>query len=201
MQRAAEQDRLDVAAARAGWREKQLDLDPNKLVFLDETWTKTNMVRLYGRCQRGERLVAAVPHGRWSTSTFIAGLRRTGIVAPAVFDGAINGEMFLGYVEQVLAPTLSPGDLVVMDNLNSHKVTGVREAIEARGTAVLYLPSYSPDLNPIEQVFAKLKALLRAAAARTREALWALLGTLLARFPASECANYLAHCGYRQSAR
>lgn len=186
-----------MAAARAAWRANQPDLNAAGLIFIDETWTKTNMVRRYGRCRRGARLVAAVPHGHWMTSTFIAGLRQEGITAPAVFEGAINGELFLAYVEQMLAPTLGAGEIVIMDNLNSHKVPGVREAIEARGARVLYLPAYSPDLNPIEQVFAKLKALLRAAGARTREALWTLLGRLLARFSASECANYLAHAGYR----
>jgi transposase len=195
--RAAEQDRPDVAAARAAWQANQPGLDPARLIFIDETWTKTNMVRAYGRCRRGVRLLAAVPHGHWMTSTFIAGLRCDGVTAPAVFDGAINGELFLAYVAQVLAPTLAAGEVVIMDNLNSHKVAGVREAIEARGASVLYLPPYSPDLNPIEKVFAKLKTLLRAAGARTREALWTLLGGLLDRFPPAECANYLAHAGYR----
>ena len=147
-----------------------------RLIFIDETWTKTNMARLYGWAAVGHRLVDAVPHGHWKTSTFIAGLRQDGLVAPCVFDGAINGELFLAYVEQVLVPTLQPGDIVVMDNLGSHKVAGVRRAIEAAGADLLYLPPYSPDLNPIEQAFAKLKALLRAKALRTVEALWNALG-------------------------
>jgi transposase len=169
-------------------------------VFIDETWTKTNMTRLEGRAPRGQRLVDAVPFGKWRTATFIAGLRNDGLVAPAVFEGAINGEMFLAYVEQTLAPALRPGDLVVMDNLSSHKVAGVEAAIKAAGAAVLYLPAYSPDLNPIEMAFSKLKALLRAKALRTVEALWKALGNLLGCFSATECANYLRHAGYFRSA-
>jgi transposase len=169
-------------------------------VFIDETWTKTNMTRPVGRAECGKRLVAAVPFGHWRTTTFIAALRADGLVAPCVFDGAINGALFLAYVEQVLVPTLKPGDMVVMDNLRAHKVAGVREAIAAAGASVLYLPAYSPDLNPIEQVFAKLKAVLRAAAIRTVDALWAALGSLLDCFTPAECANYLRHAGYFQSA-
>jgi transposase len=199
-QRAAEQDRPDVARARALWRDGQAELSPARLVFLDETWAATNMTRRYGRSRRGERLLAAVPHGHWKTTTFVAALRCDGLGAPCVVDGAMNGAIFRAYVEQVLAPTLSAGDVVVLDNLSSHKVAGVREAIEARGASLLYLPPYSPDLNPIEQAFAKLKALLRAAAARTVEQLWTAIGQLLERFSADECANYLANCGYVQSA-
>jgi transposase len=154
------------------------------------------MARRLGRCRRGERLLGAVPHGHWKTSTFIAALRTTGLTAPLVLDGAIDGESFLAYVEQFLAPTLIPGEIVVMDNLGSHKVAGVREAIEARGATLLYLPPYSPDLNPIEQVFAKLKALLRKTAARTRAVLWATIGELLGRFLPAECANYFTAAGY-----
>jgi transposase len=132
-------------------------LDPDRLIFIDETWATTNMARRYGRSPRGQRLVAAVPHGHWKTSTFVAGLRTRGLTAPLVIDGAMNGATFLAYVEQMLAPTLSPGDIVIMDNLASHKVAGVREAIEGRGARLVYLPPYSPDLNPIEQAFAKLK--------------------------------------------
>jgi transposase len=154
------------------------------------------MVRLYGWAAVGHRLVDAVPHGHWNTSTFIAGLRQDGLVAPCVFAGAINGEAFLAYVEQVLAPTLASGDIVVMDNLGSHKVAGVRQAIEARGAKLLYLPPYSPDLNPIELAFAKLKALLRAKALRTLEQLWSTLGDLVACFSPTECANFLRHAGY-----
>jgi transposase len=169
------------------------------LIFIDETWVKTNMTRLYGRAPRGERLVAAVPHGHWKTSTFIAGLCGDGLLAPAVFDGAINGELFLAYVEQVLAPTLLPGDTVIMDNLGSHKVAGVRQAIEAAGAKQLFLPAYSPDLNPIEMVFSKLKAALRKKAIRTVDALWAALGAIADSLTPQECANYLRHCGYFQS--
>ena len=154
------------------------------------------MTRPRGRCPRGERLIAAVPHGHWKTSTFLAALRATGLTAPLVLDGAINGETFLAYVTQMLAPTLEPGDVVIMDNLGSHKVAGVRQAIEARGASLLYLPPYSPDLNPIEQSFAKLKALIRKAAVRTREALWNEIGRLIKRFSPDECANYFANAGY-----
>jgi transposase len=154
------------------------------------------MVRHYGRAPCGQRLVAGVPHGHWQTSTFLAALRQDRITAPCVFDGAINGETFLAYVEQMLVPTLAPGDIVVMDNLGSHKVAGVRDAIEATGATLLYLPPYSPDLNPIEQFFAKLKALLRKAAARTFEALIRAIAAALNAFNPSECANYFAHAGY-----
>jgi transposase len=199
-QHAAEEERPDVAAARAGWRAEQLKMNAAQLVFLDETWATTNMARRYGRAPRGQRLVASVPHGHWQTSTFLADLRRDRISAPYVLDGAVNGETFRAYVEQMLAPTLEPGDIVVMDNLGSHKVAGVRQAIEARGAAVLYLPPYSPDLNPIEQVFAKLKTIVRSAVARTREALWSVIGTALAAFSPAECANYFANAGYPRSA-
>lgn len=176
-------------------------MNTTRLVFIDETWATTNMARLRGRCARGTRLVAAVPHGHWKTSTFIAALRADGLTAPFVLDGAINGEAFVAYVEQVLAPTLRPGDIVVLDNLSSHKVAGVREAIESRGASLLYLPPYSPDLNPIEQVFAKLKQLLRKAAARTVTTLWDAIGDLLHRFSPQECQNYLANSGYVPSNR
>jgi transposase len=185
-----------VAAARAAWRARQARMNPARLVFIDETWATTNMTRLRGRCQRGRRLVAAVPHGHWRTSTFVAGLRMTGLSAPLVLDGAMNGDAFRAYVEQILAPTLVPGDIVVMDNLRSHKVAGVRDAIEACGATLLYLPPYSPDLNPIEQSFAKLKALIRKAAARSRDALWNAIGQFLSRFVPHECANYFANAGY-----
>ena len=147
-------------------------LDVRHLVFIDETWTKTNMTRLRGRAPRGERLIGAVPYGHWKTSTFVAGLRHNCMVAPLMLDGAINGDAFLAYVEQFLAPTLAPGDIVIADNLASHKVAGVREAIEARDASLRFLPAYSPDLNPIEQGFAKIKARIRKAAPRSREALW-----------------------------
>jgi transposase len=154
------------------------------------------MTRRYGRAPCGQRLVAAVPHGHWKTSTFIAGLRTGGLTAPLVVDGAVNGDVFLAYVEQVLAPTLTAGDIVIMDNLSSHKVAGVRQAVEARGATLLYLPPYSPDLNPIEQAFAKLKALLRKLAARTVAQLWDALGDLIDRFTPQECLNYLTNAGY-----
>lgn len=188
-----------MAKKRTEWRDKQPELTPGKLVFIDETWTKTNMTRLYGRAKVGHRLVAAVPHGHWLTSTFIAGLRQDGMVAPCVFNGAINGELFLAYVEQVLVPTLANDDIVIMDNLSSHKVAGVRQAIEAAGASLMYLPAYSPDLNPIEQALSKLKALLRARALRTIDALWNALGGIVGCFTPAECANYLRHAGYFQS--
>jgi transposase len=159
------------------------------------------MARRYGRAPRGQRLVAGVPHGHWKTSTFLAALRHDRITAPCIIDGAINGETFLAYVEQFLVPTLSPGDIVILDNLGSHKVTGVRQAIEAAGATLLYLPPYSPDLNPIEQLFAKLKALLRKAAARTVDALYAAIAAALAACHPDECSNYLANAGYIPSNR
>src|SRR5918995_3336117 len=200
-QHAAEQDRPDVAAARLAWRACQPDLSPERLVFIDETWATTAMARRYGRAQRGARVVAAVPHGHWKTTTFLAALRHDGLSAPCVFDGAINGARFLAYIEQALAPSLRPGDIVVMDNLAAHKVKGVRAAIEAAGAELRYLPPYSPDLNPIEQAFAKLKALLRAAASRTVDTLWQALGHALDAFTPAECARYLAHAGYVPSNR
>jgi transposase len=171
-------------------------MDPAAFVFLDETGASTNMARRYGWGPRSGRLVDAAPHGHWKTTTFLAGRRSTGVVAPLVFDGPMTGEAFRAYVEQFLAPVLSPGDVVVMDNLAAHKVAGVREAIAAVGASTLYLPPYSPDLNPIEQLFSKLKALLRKAAARTRDALWNTIGTLLDAFSPDECRNYLENSGY-----
>ena len=154
------------------------------------------MARLRGRSRRGERCRAAVPHGHWKTTTFTAGLRLTGMSAPMVLDGAMNGPAFLAYIEQVLVPTLAPGDVVIMDNLSVHKVTGVREALERVGARLLYLPSYSPDFNPIEQLFAKLKALLRTAAARTIPALWQTIQKAFTGFKQQECRNYIAASGY-----
>lgn len=158
---ASEQDRPDVARRRLRWRRYQHRIDPSRLVFIDETWTKTNMAPLRGWSRRGTRLIEKVPHGHWRTMTFLAALRCDGITAPCVFDGPINGASFRAYVEQVLSPTLRPGDIVVMDNLGSHKGARVRELIRACGARLLFLPPYSPDLNPIEQVFAKLKTMLR----------------------------------------
>nr|WP_043840347.1 IS630 family transposase [Roseomonas aerilata] len=194
--RASEQDRPDVAEHRRHWRVWQRYMDPERFVFLDETGAATNMVRRYGWGPRSERLVDATPHGHWRTTTFIAGLRSTGLVAPLVLDEPMTGETFLAYAEQFLAPVLARGDVVVLDNLPAHKVAGVHEAIRATGASLLYLPPYSPDLNPIEQLFAKLKALLRKAAARTREALWTTIGRLLKTFIPAECRNYLANSGY-----
>jgi transposase len=199
--RAAEQDRPDVAEARADWAKRQTNLDPTRLVFLDETWTTTNMARRSGRSLRGERLIGAVPYGHWKTSTFVAALRHDCLIAPLVLDGAMTGEAFLAYVQQFLIPVLQPGDVAIMDNLTAHKVAGVREAIEAAGASLLYLPPYSPDLNPIEQVFAKLKSLLRRAACRTVDTLWNMIGHLLTLFPAPECAAYLRHCGYKANGK
>lgn len=171
-------------------------LKPKKLVFLDETWAKTNMTRTRARAPRGTRIVDYVPHGHWKTTTFLAGLRLKGLTAPVVVDGPINGDVFRAYVQQHLAPSLNPGDIVIMDNLGSHKVAGVREAIEAAGARLLFLPPYSPDFNPIEQVFSKLKALLRKAGERTVSALWDRIGQLVDHFSPDECRNYFRHSGY-----
>jgi transposase len=195
--RATEQDRPDVAARRAVWRVQQTGLDPERLVFLDETWAKTNMTRPRGRSRRGTRLITSVPYGHGKTTTFVAALRMKGLTAPLVIDGPINGEVFLAYVQQQLAPTLQPGDLVVLDNLSSHKRAGVREAIESVGATLLYLPPYSPDFNPIEQAFAKFKWLLKSAAERTVDSLWNTCGQLLDEFTPTECRNYIHQCGYR----
>jgi transposase len=194
--RAAEQDRPDVAAQRQQWRVEQPALDPERLVFVDEPWASTNMTRRYGRAPVGERLVDPVPHGHWKTTTFVAALRLGGLTAPLVIDGAITGDLFVAYVEQVLVPALRPGDVVVMDNLSCHKRAGVRTAIEAAGARLVYLPPYSPDLNPIEQAFAQLKALLRKAGKRTIEELWTFLGQALDAFAPQACGNYFRHCGY-----
>lgn len=166
------------------------------MVFIDETWTKTNMARLHGWATRGRRVTARVPYGHWRTMTFLAALRCDRIAAPFVLDGPINGRSFLTYVEQVLVPELRPGDIVIMDNLGSHKGKAVRQAIRKAGAKLIFLPPYSPDLNPIEQVFAKLKTLLRKAAERTREATWKRIGVLLNDFSSDECANYIRNAGY-----
>nr|WP_284312054.1 IS630 family transposase [Labrys miyagiensis] len=190
---ASEQKRPDVAAARRQWRGSQIWLRPSRLVFIDETWASTAMARHYGRCKRGQRLM---PHGHWKTTTFIAALLVDGLTAPCVLDGPVNGDCFKAYVEQILAPTLEHGDIVIMDNLGSHKVPGVRQAIEAVGAELLYLPPYSPDLNPIEMLFAKFKALLRAAAKRSIHDLWDEIAATLPRFLANECRNYFSAAGY-----
>jgi len=193
---ATEQDRPDVARRRARWKRYQDRLDPTRLVFIDETWAKTNMTRLCGWAPRGCKLVAKVPQGHWRTLTLLAALCHDRIDAPCVIDGPINGEMFLAYVEQVLVPTLKPGDIVIIDNLGSHKGKAVRRALRAAGARLFFLPPYSPDLNPIEQVFAKLKTLLRKAAERTVEATWKRIGALLHAFTPQECANYFRNAGY-----
>lgn len=185
-----------MKAAREAWFEAQPDLDPARLIFIDETWATTSMDRTRGRCAKGKRLRSPVPHGRWKTTTFVAGLRSTGLVAPFVLDGPINRDAFQAYVERVLVPELSPGDIVAMDNLGSHKGQAVREAIEAARATLLFLPPYSPDFNPIEMAFSKLKALLRKAAERTVDGLWSAIGRLLDAFEPKECANYFIAAGY-----
>lgn len=185
-----------MTAKRTAWQADQPALDPARLVFVDETWAKTNMTRRYGRAPVGERLVCPIPHGHWKTTTFVAALRTDGLTAPLVIDGAMNGDLFVAYVERVLVPALKPGDIVVMDNLSSHKRTAARAAIEAAGGTLRYLPPYSPDLNPIEQAFAKLKALLRKAQERTVEGVWSFLGRALEAFAPAECRNYILNGGY-----
>jgi putative transposase len=178
------------------WRSHQKRVDPSRLVFIDETWTRTNMTRLHGWAPRGERLVAKVPHGHWKTATFLAALRSDRIEAPCLFDGPINGERFLAYVEQFLVPTLKPNDIVVLDNLGSHKGKAVRNAVKAAGARLLFLPKYSPDLNPIEQLFAKLKGFVRKAAPRTLATVSDAIAQALTAVPPDECANYLTGPGY-----
>jgi transposase len=173
-----------------------LDLDPKKLIFFDETGLSTKMSRLRGRALRGERCRAGVPHDHWKTTTFTGALRISGMTAPFVYDGAMNGNVFLAYVEQVLVPTLEIGDVVIMDNLPAHKTAGVRDAIERAGAKLMFLPPYSPDFNPIENAFSKLKAMLRGRAERKIDALWDAVGALMPRFTAAECANYFKAAGY-----
>ena len=185
-----------MARHRRRWQVWQGFMESTSLVFLDESGVSTNMTWRYGWAPKGDRLVDAVPHGHWKITTIVAGLTASGVVAPFVIDGPMDGDAFRIYVEEVLAPELKPGQAVLMDNLSIHKVKGVKEAIQAAGASLLYLPSYSPDLNPIEQFFAKLKELLRKAAARTKEALWEAIGRHLDEFTAEECQNYLAHSGY-----
>lgn len=181
---------------RERWQRHQGRIDPKRLVFLDETWIKTNMAPLRGWARKGERLPGTAPFGHWNTSTFIAALRHNRIDAPWVFDGPINGDIFRTYIERVLTPTLKPGDIVVLDNLGSHKGLAVRCAIRAVGAHLLFLPPYSPDLNPIEQAFAKLKHWMRKAGPRSRESLWRAAGSVLDRFTPRECANYLTNARY-----
>ncbi|MDF1719181.1 MAG: IS630 family transposase [Minwuia sp.] len=193
---ASEQQREDVLAERQAWFEGQLDLDPRRLIFIDESGLNTRMARLRGRSKRCERCRAAVPHGHWKSTTFTAGLRLDGIVAPWLLDGAMDGDAFLTYLRKVLAPTLSAGDIVVMDNLPAHKVAGVREAIEETGATLRYLPPYSPDFNPIEMAFAKIKAFLRKLAARSIPDLWNAVARALDIFEPEEFQNLFAHAGY-----
>ncbi len=185
-----------MKAAREAWFEGQLDLDPAKLNFIDEPGASTKMARLRGRAKRGERCRAAIPHGHWKTTTFTAGLRLNGLAAPMVLDGPMDGEVFLAYIEQFLVPELAKGDIVIMDNLPAHKVSGVRQAIESVGARLLYLPPYSPDFNPIEMAFSKLKARLRKAAARTITELWQVIADCLDQLKPDECKNYFAAAGY-----
>ena len=171
-------------------------MDPAKLVFIDETWAKTNMTRLRGRALSGQRLVAKVPHGHWNTTTLIAALDQRGMRCSTTVNGPVNRDVFESFVEQVLIKSLSPGDLVVMDNLSSHKGTRVKELIESVGARLLYLPPYSPDLNPIEPAFSKLKQLMRSSEHRTREALWADIQRMLDRITTSDATGFFRHCGY-----
>ena len=196
---ASEQERPDVAAARTAWRAAQPSLDPARLVFIDETGTSTNMARLRGRARRGCRVTGRVPWGHWKIITFVAGLRHDAITAPFVIDRAMTSAIFVEYVRQCLVPTLSPGDIVVMDNLQPHKNAKVRPLIEAAGAELRYLPPYSPDLNPIEQSFAKLKAHLRKAQERSVDNLWQRIGKLLDLFQPTECANFFVNSGYART--
>ncbi|MBI4274195.1 MAG: IS630 family transposase [Rhizobiales bacterium] len=193
---ASERDRPDIARRRAQWTKYQSRIEPERLVFIDETWTKTNMAPLRGWAPRGMRLTAKVPHGHWKTTTFLAALRHDRIDAPWVLDGPIDGECFQTYVERVLLPTLKRGDIVIMDNLGSHKGKAVRRLIRSAGAKLIFLPKYSPDLNPIEQVFAKLKHTLRKAAARDVDAVCEAVGQSLLAFSPQECANYFENTGY-----
>ena len=185
-----------MKAARQDWFEGQAYLAPERLIFVDESGLSTKMARLYGWALKGQRWRAAIPHGHWKTTTFVGGLTLSSICAPMLLDGPMDGEAFLAWCEQMLAPTLRPGDIVIMDNLSAHKVAGVRETIEQRGAQLLYLPPYSPDFNPIENAFAKLKSLLRKAAARTVEALETAVANALPQFEPDECLNFFVHAGY-----
>jgi transposase len=193
---ASEQQRPDVARRRQAWFEAQPDLDPEKLVFIDETGASTKMARRYGRSPRGTRCRAPVPHGHWKTTTFIGALRLEGMTAPMVLDGAMHAVAFLAYVEQVLVPTLKPGDIVIMDNLPAHKPTAARQAIEKAGAELRFLPPYSPDFNPIEMAFSKLKAFLKGIAARTVNDLWDAIAQAVDIFTPNECRNFFTAAGY-----
>ena len=197
--RAAEQDRPDVRAQRAAWRGRTSELDLHRLVFLDESGAKTNMTRLYGRSFDGQRVTDGVPHGHWCTTTMVSSMRLDGSTAPMVIEGPTDAEVFEAYVQQVLVPTLRPGDIVVMDNLSPHKTSAVAAAIEATGAEVWFLPPYSPDLNPIEKMWSKIKAFLRKAKARTYDALVLAIGAALATVTAADAFNWFASCGYIQA--
>jgi len=197
--RAAEQDRPDVVEAREQWQQTAPTWDPRRLVFLDETGLNTKMARLYGWAPQSARCQSSVPHGHWSTFTFIAALRHDQLTAPWLLDGPMDRAAFIIYLEQCLGPTLSTGDIVIADNLSSHKGPAVTAAVERWGAKILYLPPYSPDLNPIEMAFSKLKAYLRCAAARTFNALRARLKAALPTFLPEHCANFFRHCNYASS--
>lgn len=185
-----------MAQAREAWKATQLDLPVERLVFLDETATNTKMSRLYGRAKHGQRCKGFVPYGHWKTTTFIAGIRVNEITAPLVLDGPMNGASFLAYIQQFLCPVLKAGDIVVADNLPSHKVKGVEKAIEAVGASLRFLPPYSPDLNPIETFFSKFKSRLKSAAARTIPELWRSIACILDTVAAQECTNHFKGAGY-----
>jgi putative transposase len=196
---AIEQDRPDIVRKRSQWLKFRPRIDPDRLVFIDETWTKTNMAPLRGWALKGQRLPQKAPFGHWNTMTFLAALRRDRIEAPWLLDGPINGERFRIYVEKVLVPTLAKGDIVIMDNLGSHKGKAVRQAIRQAGAKLIFLPKYSPDLNPIEQFFAKLKHRLRENQARTRAAICDAIAQILDLVQPAECSNYFKHAGYVQT--
>lgn len=192
---ASEQERPDVDQAREAWRNEQAGLS-GRLIFLDETWTSTAMTRRWAWADIGTRALGFAPHGHWKTTTFLAGLTSEGLIAPFVLDGPMNGECFFTYVEQVLVPDLREGDVVILDNLSSHKGEAAARLIAAAGACLLFLPPYSPDLNPIEMAFSKLKAMLRKAAERTVASLWDKIGEVLDAFTPDQCANFIRHCGY-----
>lgn len=196
---AAEQDRPDVATRRAQWVLWRAGIDPRRLIFIDETWAKTNMTRLRGRSLRGERLVDKVPHGHWMTTTLIGALGMDGVRCSTVVDGPVNADVFAAFVEQVLCPTLKAGDMVVMDNLSSHKSARVRTLIESSGAQLIFLPPYSPDYSPIEPAFSKIKQLLRSMSLRTREALWRSMQTVLDSVTPTDAINFFTHCGYQSA--
>ena len=193
---AAEQDRADVAQRRTQWKSDQPTRDAGRLIFIDETWAKTNLTRRYGRAPVGERLIDKVPHGHWKTTTLIAALGIGGVRCATLVDGAIDADLFEAFVQQVLVPQLRGGDVVVLDNLSSHKRVRTRQLIEAAGAELLFLPPYSPDFNPIEMIFAKVKQRLRSLACRTSEALWSAMQGVLDQVTRSDAANCFGHCGY-----